>query len=310
MTLSNTTDSIAIQSHDLGYRYRYDWAVRHLNLQVPLGHIYGFLGLNGAGKSTTIRMLMSLLQRREGEVQILGLDPLKDPVGVKSKVGYVGDTHHFYEWMRIRELLAFVARYRPTWDAELSNQLLERFNLAGHIEHKVSELSKGQRSKISLLLALAFRPKLLILDEPTSGLDPAARRDFFEDLLAGYQEEGGTIFISSHLVDEISGIVDHVGLIHEGAMLLEMPAETLRDSVKRVRLIFDAEVPATEITCPGRLRVRKNGREATVSVRDFSSNPEQVLRCLKAYNPARLDVEDLSLEDIFVELVGKREVES
>jgi ABC-2 type transport system ATP-binding protein len=298
------TENLAIQTDSLGYRYRRNWAVRQLNLKAPEGKVYGLLGLNGAGKSTTIRMLMGLIRRREGTATVLGLDPQRDPVGVKAAVGYVPETHSFYDWMQIDELIGFVARYRSGWDDGLSKQLLKRFDL--NPMQRIGELSKGQRAKVGLLLAMAFRPRLLILDEPTSGLDPSARREFLEGVLAGFQEEGGTIFISSHLINEISGIVDYVGVIHEGKMHLEMPLEELRDSVKRIRLTFAKAAPGN-LACPGLLNARIDGREAAVSVRDFKENEEQVRKVLQAYEPEQLIVEDLNLEDIFIELVGRRE---
>lgn len=298
------TDDLAIRTEELGYRYRRQWAVRRLNLNVPAGRVYGLLGLNGAGKSTTIRMLMGLIRRHEGRAAVLGRDPEKDAVGVKAAVGYVPESHSFYDWMQIDELTGLIARYRPDWDEALAGRLLERFDL--NPLQRIGALSKGQRAKVGLLLALAFRPKLLILDEPTSGLDPSARREFLEGILAGFQEEGGTIFISSHLINEISGLVDYVGLIHEGKMHLEQPVDELRASVKRVRLEFAQAAPAG-LTCPGLLGVRVEGREAAVTVRDFAANEEQTLKVLRAYEPSRLTVEDLNLEDIFVELVGRRE---
>ena len=298
------TEKLAIQTENLGYRYRRQWAVRQLNLKAPEGKVYGLLGVNGAGKSTTIRVLMGLIQRREGAASVLGLDPGKDPVGVKSAVGYVAETHSFYDWMQIEELIGFISRYRPSWDNSLSIQLLKRFDLDP--TQRIDALSKGQRAKVALLMAMAFRPRLLILDEPTSGLDPSARREFLEGVLAGFQEEGGAIFISSHLVNEISGLVDHVGLIHEGKMHLEMPLDELRNSVKRVRLTFPTAAPAN-LACPGLLGVRLDGREAALSVRDFAANEEQVRKVLQAYEPSQLEIEDLNLEDIFVELVGGRE---
>ena len=299
------SEEMAIHARNLGHRYRRKWAVRHLTFQVSAGKVYGFLGLNGAGKTTTIRMLMGLIKRNEGVAEVLGQDPEREPVKVKATVGYVAETPAFYDWMTIGEIVGFVANYRADWDADLAEYLLKQFDLSP--EPKISELSKGQRAKVALLLALGFKPKLLILDEPTTGLDPSARREFFESVLAGYQEEGGTIFVSSHLVNEISGIVDHIGLIEKGEMLLDMPVEELRASVKRIRLTFPQGAPGKDLVCPKLLRAKCNGREAVVSVRDFQESEEHILKVLKAYEPSDLQVEDLNLEDIFVELVGKKD---
>ncbi len=290
--------SSAIETDGLGYRYRRDWAVRDLSLAVPRGAVFGLLGTNGAGKSTTIRLLMGLLRRHAGAARVLGMDPGSDPVGVKRAVGYVAESQGFYPWMRVEELLAFVARYRPEWDAEHAESLRRQFDLP--LAARISELSKGSRARVALLLALAFRPRLLILDEPTAGLDPRARQLFFEGMLAGFQDDGGTIFVSSHLIHEISGLVDHVGILDGGRLLLSLPAEELHRTVRRYRLTFADAVP-DDLGCPGLLRRTLQGREAVVTAR--AGDHDTVRAALAGRGPARLVEEPLKLEEIFVDLV-------
>lgn len=289
----------AIETRDLGRRFGGKWAVKGLDLRVPRGCVYGFLGVNGAGKSTTIRMLMGLLTRSEGSASVLGFDPAKDEVAIKSKVGYVPDSPNFYEWMSVAQLLAFVAHYRKgRWDTQRAEHLLKVFGVSA--TQKLSSLSKGQRAKVNLTLALAFHPELLILDEPTGGLDPLARRQFVEGVLSEYMEkEGKTILISSHLVNEISGLVDYVGILRGGKLVRQEPVERLLTSVKRLRLLYEAEPPAKE-AFPGALRYRAEGREVLLTLDRFDTATAASLQ--KSTQAVQGVVEDLNVEEIFVEL--------
>ena len=297
------TDEWAIETGGLGRRYGRRWVVNDLDLRVPRGAVYGYLGLNGAGKSTTIRMLMGLIRRHAGQAAVLGLDPARQEVEIKRRVGYVAEQPAFYDWMTVDEVLGFAAYYRrDTWLPKRAQDLIVRFRLRR--DARLKDLSKGQRAKTALILALAFNPEMLILDEPTSGLDPIARREFVEGVLGEFQEEGKTIFVSSHLVNELSGLVDHVGILHEGRLLLSQRAEDFRTSVRRVRLAFEGEAPG-EIRCTGMLRLKSDGREAVVAVRDFDE--EKTLGELRAFHPTGLEVEQLNLEDAFVEFAGAAE---
>jgi ABC-2 type transport system ATP-binding protein len=293
----------AIETRGLGRQYGRRWVVNHLDLAVPRGAVYGLLGLNGAGKSTTIRMLMGLVRRHAGEARVLGLDPAREAVAVKRRVGYVAEAPAFYDWMTVGEICRFVATYRRDhWNPRRAEDLIARFRLP--LDARLKNLSKGQRAKTALVLALAFEPELLILDEPTSGLDPVARREFIEGILAEFQESGKTIFISSHLVNELAGLVDHIGILHEGRLLQSVRAEDFLDSVRRVRLGFEGPAPR-QIACDGLLKSRIDGREALLSVGAFAE--ARTLEQLKVYQPATLEIERLSLEDAFVDTIGAAE---
>lgn len=295
--------ALAVRTEGLGYRFgRFDrrWAVRHLDLTVPAGAVYGLLGQNGAGKSTVLRLLLGLLRRHEGQVEVLGSDPQIDPVAVKERVGYVAESLDLYEWMTIEELLGFVGRYRPGWDPALAGRLRERFKLDP--DRRAGELSKGQKAMAGLLLALAFRPSLLLLDEPTSGLDVAARRLFYETVLAEYQAEGGTIVIASHQVHEIAGLVDHLGILRDGRLEVSAPLEELQRSVRRWRLAFAQSAP-DRFEVPGLLRTEAAGREAVLLTR---GEGEAVRSALAASGPSRLEVEELGPEELLEALAGER----
>lgn len=295
--------ALAVRTEGLGYRFgRFDprWAVRHLDLAVPAGAVYGLLGQNGAGKSTVLRLLLGLLRRHEGRVEVLGWDPQADPVAVKARTGYVAESMDLYEWMTVEELLGFVGHYRSGWDRELAGRLRERFGLAP--DRRMGELSKGQKAMAGLLLALAFRPALLLLDEPTSGLDVAARRVFYETVLAEYQAEGGTILIASHQVHEIAGLVDHLGVLRDGRLEVSAPLEELQRSVRRWRLAFAGSAPA-RFEVPGLLRTEAAGREAVLLTR---GEEEAVREALAASGPSRLEAEVLGPEEVMEALAGER----
>ena len=289
----------AIETKGLGHRFGKKWAVRELDLTVPHGSVLGLLGPNGAGKSTTIHMLMGLLPPDAGSALVAGHDPVTDEVAVRQRVGYVAEKHGFYEWMTVDETVGLVAAYHRDWDDGLRNKLQAEFGLDG--SERVSELSKGMRARLALLLALSFDPDILVLDEPTGGLDPAARRHFIETVLGRYQESGKTIVVSSHLLNEFSGLLDHVVFLREGRLELSVPLEELRASVKRVRLIYEGGVPEG-LAVPGARSLSLNGREAVAVFDRF--DPVETPKRLAALNASGTVVEELTLEDIFVEVVG------
>jgi ABC-2 type transport system ATP-binding protein len=293
---------LAIETKALKRRYGKKHVLNGMDLHVPRGSVYGLLGKNGAGKSTTIRILMGLIRRHGGQVSVLGLDPYRRDVEVKRRVGYIAENPDFYGWMSVQEIVRLVGTYHDDWDWSLSDRLMEQYSLPRRA--KVRTLSKGMTAKLSLLMALSFRPEMLILDEPTTGLDPGERREFTESVLREFQEEGKTVFISSHLVNEIAGIVDYVGVMRGGRLLLEMPADELFATIKGIRLTFSNDAPG-DLSCAGMLTKRVDGREAAVTVRGF--DPEQTPAELRKFSPTNLTVTDLSLEDIFVALLPRDE---
>ena len=293
----------AVETRRLGKRFGSKWAVRNLDLRVPRGSVYGLLGLNGAGKTTTMRMLLNLLTPTEGSSAVLGLDPTRREVELKRHVGYVPDTPAFYEWMTAEDTFAFVAHYRKgAWDVAFADRLAAAFDIP--TKQKLSSLSKGQRAKVNLVLAMAFNPDLLLLDEPTLGLDPLARRQFVEGVLAEYMEAGRTVLISSHLISEIAGMVDHIGIMHEGALKVSEPVEALLARVKRVRLLYEADPPAN-LTVPGLVRTKHDAHETVLIVDNYQ--PTTGIAPFSNLGAKTITIEDLPLEDAFIELAGKRE---
>ena len=214
-------------------------AVDGLDLTVREGEIYGFLGINGAGKTTAIRLLMGIIAAEAGTLSLLGETTRRTTVAQKRRIGYVSQEQNFYPWMSCRALGKFVGAFYPTWDAAEFARLLEVLEVPA--DRRVSELSGGMRAKLALALALAPRPALLILDEPTAGLDPVARREFMQLIVAQARQHRRTTLFSSHLIDEVERCADRVGIIHQGRMRFEGSLGELRGLVRRVRLPADAE---------------------------------------------------------------------
>ena len=213
-------------------RYGDVTALSGLDLSVRQGEVYGFLGRNGAGKSTTIRILMGITERSGGTIALFG-EPLgRDVVRARQRIGYVAQEQSFYGWMTPMQLASFVASFYPSWDGEEFRRLTRRLDL--ETGRKIQTFSGGMRVKTALAIALAHRPPLLLLDEPTAGLDPVARREFLEIVRDESRSSGRTTFFSSHLVDEVELVAHRVGIVDGGRMRYEGSVRALEE---RVRLV-------------------------------------------------------------------------
>src|ERR1035441_367229 len=255
------TDSPIIEINNLHRRYGKLDAVNGLSLNVRAGECYGFFGRNGAGKTTTIKCLLNLLRPNSGEARVFGLDPQRDEVAVKSRLAYVPDAVAFYPWMTVRGTLEYLASFRKHWNRDIENDLLKRFQLDP--KQKTSNLSKGQRTQLALISAIAPEPELLVLDEPTSGLDPIVRREFIETVIGAYQSgdpENRTVFVSTHLISEFEGLIDEFTIIEQGRRVMTMEADSARERFQKIRARFAEPLPLA-VKLPGALDVRRNGRE-------------------------------------------------
>ena len=222
-------DTPAIEITGLVRRFGRRDAVNGLSLRVPAGRCYGFFGRNGAGKTTTIKCLLNLLRPTAGAVRVLGLDPRRDEVEVKSRLSYVPDNVAFYPWMTVRGALDYAASFRARWNEATERALLSQFRL--DLGQKTSHLSKGQRTQLALIAAICPEPELLVLDEPTSGLDPIVRREFIQTVIGAYQDgDPGrrTVFVSTHLISEFEGLIDEFTIIDDGREVLTLEADAAR----------------------------------------------------------------------------------
>jgi ABC-2 type transport system ATP-binding protein len=217
-----------INVSELTKRFGRKAALASVSLSLPRGAVYGLVGANGAGKTTLIKHILGLLRAESGSVRVFGLDPVADPVGVLSRIGYLSEENDLPGWMRVDELIRYSRAFYPAWDDGYAEELRQGFALDPAA--KIKTLSKGQKARAGLLIALAYRPELLVLDEPSSGLDPIVRRDILGAVLRTIAGEGRTVLFSSHLLDEVERVADHVTMISDGTIVLSGPLDALKAS--------------------------------------------------------------------------------
>jgi ABC-2 type transport system ATP-binding protein len=208
-----------VEVHELTRRFGNTTALDGVSLRVERGLVYGLVGVNGSGKTTLIKHLLGLLRAKQGSVRVFGLDPVKHPVEVLQRIGYLSEERDLPEWMRIDELLCYTAAFHPRWDQAYADELLQTFGLDG--AKKVKHLSKGMRAQAGLIAAVAHRPDLLLLDEPSTGLDPVVRRDILNAIIRTVADDGRTAIFSSHLLDEVEQMSDYVFMINQGQLVLQ-----------------------------------------------------------------------------------------
>jgi ABC-2 type transport system ATP-binding protein len=237
---------LAVRTHGLTKWYGRETALRDLALQVPAGAVYLLVGPNGAGKSTTLKLLLGLVRADAGIAEVLGLDARSRGPAVRANVGYVPERPEWgYGWMRVGRLLEHHARYFATWDPAYARHLAATFDL--RLDQRLGRLSKGQARRVHLTMALAHRPPLLLLDEPTDGLDPLVRDATLGVLAEHLAESPTTVLLSTHHVEEVDGLADHVGVLRGGELRAQMPLDALRRGLRRYR----AEVPIGWAGVPG-----------------------------------------------------------
>ena len=226
-----------IQMAEVTRRFGATTALDSVTVSVPRGMVYGLVGANGAGKTTLIKHLLGLLRAESGSVRVFGLDPVADPVGVLSRIGYLSEENDLPGWMRVDELMRYSRAFYPTWDDAYAAELLEAFALDPTA--RIKNLSRGQKARAGLLIALAHRPELLLLDEPSSGLDPIARREILDAVIRTIADEGRTVLFSSHLLGEVEEVADHVTMVSRGSIVLSGPLDEIKESHR-----VDGRVPS------------------------------------------------------------------
>src|SRR5262245_15565229 len=238
-----TTDALApdhvIEISNLTRHFGAKCALDDISLVVPRGIVFGLVGANGAGKTTLIRHVFGLLKAQTGTVRVFGLDPVADPVTVLSRLGYLSEEGDLPGWMRVDELMRYMRAFYPSWDENYAQDLRRQFALDPTA--KVKNLSKGQRARAGLLIALAYRPELLLLDEPSSGLDPIVRRDILGAIVRTIADEGRTVFFSSHLLEEVERVSDCVAMLKAGRVVFAGELDEVKRTHHRLTLRFDDE---------------------------------------------------------------------
>jgi ABC-2 type transport system ATP-binding protein len=235
-------------------------ALDNVSLAIPRGVVFGLVGENGAGKTTLIKHILGLLRSQSGSVSVFGMDPVGEPAAVLARIGYLSENRDLPGWMRIDELLRYTRAFYPSWDADYAEELRAQFGLENSA--RVKNLSRGETARAGLLLALAHRPPLLVLDEPSSGLDPVVRRDILEAIIRTVADEGRTILFSSHLLEEVERVSDHLAMMHDGKLVLCGPLDEIKHSHRRLVLRFEAALTKPP-SLPGALAITGAGHEWT-----------------------------------------------
>jgi ABC-2 type transport system ATP-binding protein len=269
-------------------------ALTDVNLTLPPGSVLGLVGENGAGKTTLIKHILGLLKAQTGSVHVFGRDPVADPVGVLSRIGYLSEDADLPGWMRVGELMRYAQAFYPTWDEAYAERLRQEFGLdAGAV---IRHLSRGQRARAGLVVALAYRPELLVLDEPSSGLDPIVRRDVLAAVIRTIAVEGRSVLFSSHLLSEVEQIADHVAMIHGGRVLFCDMLDDLKEAHSRLTLRFSTPRSAPP-PLEGALAWQGSGQEWTALCTGSPSQLEAAAATLGAQIVQRGAP---SLDEIFV----------
>ncbi|PAV30949.1 sodium ABC transporter ATP-binding protein [Virgibacillus profundi] len=219
---------------------RKGFSVEDLNITIPKGYITGFIGPNGSGKTTTIQLMMNILQVDEGDIQLFGRSH-KDH-HVKQKIGFVYDDLYMYEEFTIKKMKSFIAPFYETWNEELFQENLAKFELP--LRKKIKHFSKGMKMKCSLLFALSHEPEFIVMDEPTSGLDPIFRRELLDHLQELMVNENQTIFLSTHITTNLDRMADYVVFIFQGKVIFQKSMEELQSQfhiIKGKSDIIDAD---------------------------------------------------------------------
>jgi ABC-2 type transport system ATP-binding protein len=275
-------------------------AVHDLNLEVPGGSVFAFLGRNGSGKTTTIRMLLGLLEPTRGGGTILGYDIRALPPEARARIGYLTEEHQLYGWMSVRESGEFQSRFYPTWNEKIFRGIVGHFGLRPNA--LVKSLSRGERAGLCLALTLAPEPELLILDDPALGLDPVARRVLVESMIYLTRRSDRTIFFSTHQLTDVERVADHIAVLDHAVLRACCPVETFRNSVRQVRLRFPGTPPPLP-KIPGLLQAVRSEGELRVTCVHYNGATEAVLRALA---PAEMEEAPISLEEAFISYLGDR----
>ncbi len=309
-SLPTTYDSLTHPPHDavietagLTAYFGEHCVVDQLTLSVPRGSVFAFLGRNGSGKTTTIRMLLGLLPPTRGSSTVLGCDSRALTSGVRARVGYMSESHSLFDWMTVRQSGEFASRFYEKWNQRIFDSVVGHFRL--NPRAKAGRLSRGERAGLALACTLAPQPELLVLDDPALGLDPVARRSLLESMVYVTRGADRTIFFSSHLLDDVERVADHVAVLDRSVLRASGSIETIRAGVRQFVLRFDAPQAASSPLPPirGLLHARSLDGELRLVVAAPDDDTQRAIRSLGA---ASVDDVPVSFADAMIGYLGDR----
>ncbi len=271
----------------------------HFSMSMDHGKVYGLFGKNGEGKTTLLRMIMGIIPPDSGDIYYKGQKLKYADSSYKKEIGFIAEDSVFFSWMTVSEILQFNASFYATWNEAKVDEYLDRLSLDRKV--KIRNMSRGMKLKLGLIVALGSEPGFLICDDPNSGLDVPTRKEFLRDIIRQILGAGTAILFSSHLVHELEGIIDHAGILRGGKLVIEEDYQALKNSVKRVALVFESALPAN-LELEGILAEKKDENCIEVVVHPW--NDEKKLK-MEALKPLKMTVGSMSLEDIFVSFVSR-----
>jgi ABC-2 type transport system ATP-binding protein len=288
----------AIEAVGLRKAFKGHEALSGLTLTVPQGSIFGFLGRNGAGKTTTIKILMGLAKADQGSARIFGIAPGDGTSGaaIRGRIGFVTEDKELYPYMTVTEIIRFSRPFFPKWRGDLERRYLNVFDLPPN--KKISDLSKGMRSKLMLLLAISHGAELLVLDEPTDGLDPVALEEVLRELVALSVSDGTTIFFSSHQLGEVEQIADQITIIDKGRAIVAGALEDLKRQYQRICVVFADGVHDDIRWVDGAEHIRREGLMVSILAR---RNIEAIMAQARSLPGTVVERHPVTLKELFLD---------
>jgi ABC-2 type transport system ATP-binding protein len=268
-------------------------ALHDVTMQIPRGKVFGVIGENGAGKTTLIKHILGLLKAKQGSVSVFGMDPVQQPRQVLSRIGYLSEQPDYPEWMTVTQFTTYMAAFYKTWDHRYATELLDMMNVDP--AKRIGELSKGQQARVGLCAAQAHRPELLLLDEPSSGLDPVARNEILSAVIRTVSNEGRSVLLSSHLLDEVERVADHLVFFSQGSVVLSEPMEAVLSKHHQLSVRFAGQLGWQKV--PGVFSATESGGEWQVFA---YGEVEACIHGLRNLGAEILEQRRLSLNEAFI----------
>jgi len=265
-----------------------------IHFAVKPGCITGLIGENGAGKTTLLKTICGILRPTSGSVSFDGHNVFNSPE-IRNEIAFVSEEAEFFKYSRVKDLLNWFGEIYINFDTEHFHNLNQRFQIP--LDMKIQKLSKGMRMKVSLMLGLSIRPKLLLLDEPTTGLDPSSRKHLFEVLMREVADNDTTIIISSHLLNDLEQVCDHIIILRDGKITNNTSLDALKSSIKQIQVCFNDYVPAGLSEIPQVLKIKTLGRVAYLTV---EGELEETIQSIESMDILFWELIDMKLEDIFI----------